>query len=64
MKNKKQLEMERLKSFGETILSYAYESGEMSSDIYEYNMLLLDYEERAARRLRKKQSWNYGWDLR
>lgn len=56
MKNKKQLEMERLKSFGETILSYAYESGEMSSDIYEYNMLLLDYEERAARRLRKKQS--------
>ncbi len=35
MKNKKQLEMERLKSFGETILSYAYESGEMSSNIYE-----------------------------
>ena len=56
--------MERLKSFGETILSYAYESGEMSSDIYEYNQLLLDYEERAARRLRKKQSWNYGWGLR
>ena len=35
MTEKKQLEMERLKSFGETILSYAYESGDISSNIFE-----------------------------
>lgn len=35
MNKKKQIELLRLKSFGETILSYAYESREISSNVFE-----------------------------